>query len=325
MNSIDSPAGSPVDAAHAESEPEHAPPFVLGVIGDSGSGKSIVSDAVRQLIGSERVTDVRLDDYLRFTRAERKQKGLSSLNPEVHDFELMHSHLRLLRAGRSIRVRSYEHADGTFGAMRTVEPREVVLVRGLLGFPTDEMREAYDLGVFLYPEPELLFRWKLRRDVRSRGYRETEVLNYIARHLLDSKEFVLPQAERADLVVRYELPSWDAPDTEMITTLVLRRRAAEALQNSLSSLARFGDGAEAEDQGDDVVLRLKSNLERAAVDEWALERFPDTYTPDEIGCFETDEGEIRSHAHLAFVEVLIARLSQKLRRADAGVQEPTAA
>jgi phosphoribulokinase len=312
-------------ADDAASEGGTRRPFLLGIIGDSGSGKSIVCDAVRRLIGPERVADVRLDDYLRYTRAERRERGLTSLNPAVHDFELMHSHLRLLRAGRSVRGRVYDHADGSFGAMRTVEPRDVVMVRGLIGFPTDEVRQVYDLGVFLYPEPELLFRWKLRRDVRSRGYRETEVLNYIARHLLDSKEFVLPQAERADLVVRYDLPAWDAPDSEVRTSLVLRRTAAEALQHSLASLDRFGEAATLERQGDDALLRLHPELPRAEVDAWAAERFPDSYDPAAIGCFQTDEGEVHSHAHLAFVEVLIARLTQKLRRDDSAAPASGAA
>jgi phosphoribulokinase len=173
----------------------------------------------------------------------------------------------------------------------------------------------------LHPEPELLFRWKLRRDVRSRGYREAEVLNYIARHLLDSKEFVLPQAERADLVVRYELPNWNATDSEMLTTLILRRTAAEALSSALASLDRFGDATTLERQGDDVVLRLHGHLSRSEVDAWATERFPATYDPEEIGCFVADDGETHSHAQLAFVEVLIARLSQKMRRSDAAAPD----
>jgi phosphoribulokinase len=300
-------------------------PFVLGIVGDSGSGKSTISDAVRRLIGAERVTDLKLDDYLRMTRAERLERGLTSLDPAVHDFELMHAHLQLLRNGRSIRVRSYEHADGSFGPMRTVEPREVVLVRGLLGFPTEELRRSYDLAVFLYPEPDLLFRWKVRRDIRSRGYKEAEVLKYIVHHLLDSKEFVLPQAERADLVVRYELPDPEAPDTQVAITLILRRTAAEALRNALASLDRFGDAMSLERRGEDALLHLRGHLRRSEVDAWALERFPQTYDPAVIGCYETDEGEVENRAQLAFVEVLIARLTQKLRRVDSASQVPTAA
>jgi phosphoribulokinase len=292
----------------------NAAPFVLGVIGDSGSGKSTVCNAVRALIGPESVADLRLDDYLKLTRAERRAAGLTSLNPAVHDFELMHAHLQLLRAGRGVRIRRYEHANGTFGATRAVEPRDIVLVRGLLGFPTDNLREAYDLGVFLHPEPELLFRWKLRRDVRSRGYTHAEVLNYIARHLLDSKEFVLPQAERADVVVRYELPAWDSADSELQATLVLRRAAADALPALLPSLERFGAAIVREQNEDEVVLRLQPGLTREEVQGWAAEAFPATPDFEAVGRHKADDGEVRYHPQLAFVEVLIACLAQEMRR-----------
>ena len=308
-------SSSTEDGAVSGEQAERPLPFVLGIVGDSGSGKSTISKAVQSLIGADRVTNLKLDDYHRFTRAERLERGLTALNPTVHDLSLMQEHLKLLRSGRSIRNRAYEHADGTFGPMQTIEPRDVVIVRGLLGFPTDELRAAYDLAVFLHPESELLFRWKLRRDVRSRGYSEAEVLKYIAQHLLDAKEFVLPQVERADMVVRYELPGWEASESEIQTTLVLRRTAAEALQNALASLDRFGDTIRSEREGENVVLHLRSDLSQAEVDAWARERFL-SYDPAVVGCFQDENGGYTQHAQLAFVEVLIARLTQKLRRVE---------
>src|SRR5699024_7832207 len=133
----------------------------------------------------------------------------------------------LLRDGRPIRNRSYDHADGTFGPIRIIEPREIILVRGLLGYPDDELRALYHLAVFLHPDPDLLFRWKLRRVVLSRGYTAAEVLKRIASHLLDSKEYVLPQADRANLVVRHEISDYDEPDSAIRTSLVLRGEVAE--------------------------------------------------------------------------------------------------
>ncbi|HEU0053284.1 MAG TPA: hypothetical protein VFQ39_08905, partial [Longimicrobium sp.] len=161
--------------AHLDGAPRHLP-FLLGVVGDSGSGKNTVAQGVSALIGDDRVSTLQLDDYHRYTRAERQELGMTALNPAVHNLNLMGEHLQLFRRGRPVRNRSYEHTDGTFGSIRTVEPNEVVIVRGLLGFPTDELRGMYDLAVFLQPEPELLFRWKLRRDVKARGYTEAEVL-----------------------------------------------------------------------------------------------------------------------------------------------------
>src|SRR5690606_17055586 len=100
-------------------------PCLIAIVGDSGSGKSTVADAVTALLGPERVTELRLDDYHRFTREERAARGMTALNPAVHDLSLMDEHLRLLRQGRPIRNRSYSHADGSFGPIRVIEPREI--------------------------------------------------------------------------------------------------------------------------------------------------------------------------------------------------------
>ncbi len=299
-------------------------PFVLGIVGDSGSGKSTVAQGVVSLVGPERVATLELDDYHRFTRSERQEKGLTALNPVVHDLKLMQEHLQLFRRGRPVRNRTYLHADGTFGPFRTVEPREMVVVRGLLGFPTDELKEAYDLAVFLQPEPELLFRWKLRRDVKTRGYTEAEVLKHIAQHLLDSKQFVLPQADRADLVVRYEIPEWDAPDSDVRVTLVARNGAAEAVR-AAGATARFDGHVEVEDGEDGaMVVRVASTLPAEALDGWAAGLFPDTYRPEDTGRFMAEDGEWSRLPQLAFAQVMIASLTQSLRR-PAEAQAPAAA
>lgn len=305
--------GSAEQSNDAESAPRPLP-VVLGIVGDSGSGKSTISDGVRTLIGPEHVTDLKLDDYHRFTRAERNERELTALNPAVHDLSLMQEHLQLLRSGRPIRNRSYDHSNGSFGAVRVVEPHEVVIARGLLGFPTDELRAAYDLAVFLYPEPELLFRWKLRRDVRSRGYKEAEVLKQIAQHLLDSKEFVLPQEQRADLVVHYDIPDPDAPDSAVRTWLTFRRNAAHVVQEARASLDRFGDSMQLETRGDRLILQIGPELSAAEVERWARERFPTTFAAERIGSYQDETGGMTCRVHLTFVEVLIARLAQKLRR-----------
>lgn len=285
------------------------PAFVLGIVGDSGSGKTTVADSVAALLGNDRVTDVRLDDYHRFTREERAGKGLTALNPVVHNLALMQEHLRLLRQGRPIRNRSYVHADGTFGPIRLIEANDIVLVRGLLGFPTRELQKLYDLAVFLQPEPELLFRWKLRRDVLFRGYEEAEVLKSIAAHLLDAKEYVLPQAERAHVLVNYELPDWEAPDAQVLTMIRLRREAAEFGREE----ALFGGlPVDRQEEGEEVVIRIPAVIDEAEVDAWGRDRLPDHYVAGTTGQYSDETGESQRRATLAVVEVLIADLASRM-------------
>jgi uridine kinase len=291
-----------------------AQPFLLGVVGDSGSGKNTVADAVAELLGRDRVTELRLDDYHRYSREERAELGLTALNPLVHNFALMQEHLLMLRGGRTVRNRSYDHTDGTFGPIQQLEPRDVVLVRGLLGYPNEAIRDLYHLTVFLHPEPDLLFRWKLRRDVLSRGYREAEVLKSIASHLLDSKEFVTPQAERADVVVRYELPDWEAPDSEVITAVTLRRAAADAAR--AHALLDGMDGVRQKEQGGDVVLRVETTISQDEVERSGSQLFPETYRSELTGQYVDEGGEKRHRPTLAVVELLIARLAEVMRQGD---------
>jgi uridine kinase len=299
----------PADAGPGEATPAAPPAFVLGIVGDSGSGKNTVADAVEELLGRDHVTGVRLDDYHRFTREERAERKLTALNPVVHNLALMQEHLRLLRQRRPIRNRSYSHADGTFGPIRMIEPNDIVLVRGLLGFPTRELQSLYDLAVFLDPEPELLFRWKLRRDVLFRGYKQAEVLKYIAQHLLDSKEFISPQAERAHVLVHYELPDWDAPDSEVLTLVRLRREAAD-----LARRVPLVDGLPVTQtrEGDEIVITIPAEIPQEVVDAWARERFGDRYEPGSMGIYHDQEGELQRRSSLALVEVLVADLAVRL-------------
>ena len=289
-------------------------PFVLGIIGDSGSGKSTMVRGVRALLGESAVTNLELDDYIRYTRAERAERGITALNPVANNLTLMAEHLQLLRHGRPIRNRSYEHSDGTFGPIRLIEPTQVVLVRGLLGFPNERLRSLYDLTVFVDPEPDLLFRWKLRRDTRSRGYTEAEALIRIAEYLLDSKQYVRPQADHADIVVRQELPQWDAPDNQVRMSLVLRHSAADAFREA-GWAARFGEGVEVEN-GAELVVHVSAAMSGKDVEVWGREGFPGTYTPDGIGAYTTETGAAACCPQLAFAQVLIASVTNRLRHME---------
>jgi hypothetical protein len=173
------------------------------------------------------------------------------------------------------------------------------------------MRALYHLTVFLHPEPELLFRWKLRRDVLSRGYSEAEVLKRIAAHLLDSKEFIVPQAERADVVVRHELPDWDAPDSDIRTSLILRREVA-ALARHDELLGGVG-GVTREEKGEEVVLTLPQAMSAAEVVDWGRSLFPATFDATRIGVYTEDGGGTAQRPQLAFVEIFVAHVTTVLR------------
>jgi phosphoribulokinase len=178
-------------------------PIILGIVGDSAAGKSTLSRGIVQILGAEHVSVLCTDDYHRYNRQQRKELGITPLNPACNYLDMLAQHLRLLRAGEPILKPHYEHKLGDFGAPQYIVPNTFLIVEGLLGFYWQEMRNAYSVRVFLNPPEELRRRWKLRRDSTQRGYSEEEVLRELDRREPDSAAFIRPQRSHADIEVCY--------------------------------------------------------------------------------------------------------------------------
>jgi phosphoribulokinase len=178
-------------------------PIILGIVGDSAAGKTTLSRGIAQILGAERVSVLCTDDYHRYNRQQRKELGITPLNPTCNYLDMMAQHLRLLRAGEPILKPHYEHNRGDFGPPQYIVPRPFLIVEGLLGFYWQEMRNAYSVRVYLNPPEELRRRWKVRRDSTQRGYSEQEVLRELDIREPDSAAFIRPQRSHADIEVSY--------------------------------------------------------------------------------------------------------------------------
>jgi len=178
-------------------------PIILAIVGDSAAGKTTLSRGIAKILGTERVSVLCTDDYHRYNRKQRKELGLTPLNPECNYLDIMAQHLQLLRAGEPILKPHYDHKIGDFGPPQYIVPKPFLIVEGLLGMYWQEMRNAYSVRVFLNPPEELRRRWKIRRDTIQRGYTEAEVLRELDIREKDSANFILPQQYYADVVVSF--------------------------------------------------------------------------------------------------------------------------
>ncbi|MFN3075733.1 MAG: phosphoribulokinase [Alphaproteobacteria bacterium] len=178
-------------------------PVVLGIAGDSAAGKTTLADGIARILGPERVTILCTDDYLRCSRWERERNGLSALDPRSNYVDILEQHLRLLRNGEPILKPRYHHEDGTLGPPEYVEPREYLLLEGLLSCSTDALREACDVKVFLEPDATLRRDWKIRRDCDQRGYALAEVVESLENPRQDDTDRVQSQRAFADIVVQF--------------------------------------------------------------------------------------------------------------------------
>jgi len=198
-------------------------PIILGIVGDSASGKTTLSAGVAQILGEEHCTVFCTDDYHRYARKQRTEMGLSALDPRANYVDIIEQHLRLLRRGEPVLKPIYDHKDGTLEEPVYVKPKEFVIAEGLLGYTTRAMRDCYDVKIYLDPQEELRVKWKLRRDTTKRGYTRKEVLDQLERRRTDSSNFIHPQRTFADIVIRFQkAKDANGSDTQLDVRHILR-------------------------------------------------------------------------------------------------------
>ena len=182
-------------------------PVLLGIIGDSAAGKTTLTRGLTRLLGPERVTHLCTDDYHMYDREERAKRNITALHPDCNYLDILELHLERLHYGQPILKPVYDHAAGMLVRPAYLQPREFVIVEGLLGFHSAVMRQFYDVKVYLQPPEELLRVWKIRRDTTRRGYTVPQVLAELEKREPDSRDFIRPQREHADIVVQFSPPS----------------------------------------------------------------------------------------------------------------------
>ncbi|MEO5680331.1 MAG: phosphoribulokinase [Acidimicrobiales bacterium] len=178
-------------------------PVMLAIAGDSASGKTTLTNGLVQALGPNRVTAVCVDDYHRYDRVERKNVPFTPLHPDCNYMDIMEQHLQLLALGHPILKPVYGHTTGTLDRPELIEPREFVIIEGLLPLHTRLSQACFDIKVYLDPPEEIRRGWKIRRDTRDRGYSEAQVLADLDRREPESAAFIRPQRRDADIVVRF--------------------------------------------------------------------------------------------------------------------------
>ncbi len=188
-------------------------PIILGIVGDSASGKTTLTSGIAQILGPDRVVTICTDDYHKYSRAERAENGISALDPEGNYIDILEQHIQQLRRGRPILKPIYNHDTGDFDAPEYIEPRDYIIMEGLLGYASRAMRSCYDVKVYLEPVEDLRVQWKIQRDTSKRGYTVEQVKASLAKRAGDSVNFIQPQRTFADMVVQFHPPKGQVEET----------------------------------------------------------------------------------------------------------------
>ena len=154
-------------------------PFVVGVAGGSGAGKSALCRALAGALGPEQVSALCHDAYYR-DRRDLPAAERATLNydlPDALDTALFLEHLRALRAGVAVRPPRYCFVTHRrIGEDPVVEPRAVLLVEGILLLHEAEARALLDLAVFVDVPAQVRLARRIARDTSERGRTRRSVL-----------------------------------------------------------------------------------------------------------------------------------------------------
>ncbi|HEX3427012.1 MAG TPA: phosphoribulokinase [Acidimicrobiales bacterium] len=199
-------------------------PVMLAIAGDSGTGKTTLTAGLVKALGRERITSIGVDDYHRYDREERKSLPFTPLNPKCNYIDIMEQDLQHLVLNQPILKPVYDHGTGKLGRPEYVEPRQFVIVEGLLPLSTPLARACFDVTVYLDPPEDIRVAWKLKRDTTKRGYTEEQVREELGRRAPESAEFIRPQRSSADIVVRFSHieERGESPQDPLSATLLLR-------------------------------------------------------------------------------------------------------
>jgi uridine kinase len=179
--------------------------LVIGIAGGTGSGKTTIAEYILKTVGPEKIAFFPHDAYYReldgLTVEERAKVNFD--HPSSLETELLIEHLNLLRNGQSIEIPHYDFKTHTRTDQTTpINPQPILMVEGILIFVEPELRELFDLKIFVDTDPDIRFIRRLKRDIEERG-RTTQ--NVIEQYLDTVRpmhlEFVEPSKRYANVII----------------------------------------------------------------------------------------------------------------------------
>ncbi|OIO11011.1 MAG: hypothetical protein AUJ52_02810 [Elusimicrobia bacterium CG1_02_63_36] len=203
-----------------------ARPFLIGIAGGSGSGKTTFANKVVDTGARAGIEGAifSLDHYYRplshLPLAERAAYNFD--HPDALDLELAISHLRELMEGNSIRQPVYDFKTHTRTPETTAfEPLRLIVVEGLYALYPEELLALYDYKVFVSTGIATAVLRRMARDISDRGRDTAGAKRQIITTVLPMYEnFVKPTQRNAHFSINWEGEEIPEKATEGLVRIV---------------------------------------------------------------------------------------------------------
>ena len=179
--------------------------LIIGIAGGTGSGKTTVVNQIIKQLPIDEVCVISQDSYYNATdnMPYEERAKINFDHPRAIDFNLIINHLKALKDGNTIDqpVYSFVTHNRTKDIIKT-HPRKVVIVEGILILNNKELRDLFDIKIFVHAETDERLIRRLKRDITERGRNIDEVLSRYQTTLKPMhQEFIEPTKNFADLII----------------------------------------------------------------------------------------------------------------------------
>lgn len=179
--------------------------LIIGIAGGTGSGKTTVVDKIIKQLPLDEVCVISQDSYYKATDnlSYEERTKINFDHPRAIDFDLLIKHLKALKKGKTIQqpVYSFVTHNRTKDSVKT-HPRKVVIVEGILIFNSEELRDLFDIKIFVHAETDERLIRRVRRDITDRGRDIDEVLERYQNTLKPMhQQFIEPTKNHADIII----------------------------------------------------------------------------------------------------------------------------
>lgn len=199
--------------------------LIIGIAGGTGSGKTTVVRQIIDELKNEEVDVISQDSYYQDTShlSMEERKKINFDHPKSIDFDLLVAHLKELKKGNSIEEPIYSFKDHNRTKLtRTIHPRKVIIVEGILILTHADIREMFDIKIFVHADSDERMIRRLKRDINERGRDLDEVLwRYQTTLKPMHQQFIEPTKEFADIIIPTNRPNNVAVD--IVQTIIKDR------------------------------------------------------------------------------------------------------
>ncbi|MCL1616099.1 uridine kinase [Bacteroides sp. ET71] len=179
--------------------------LIIGIAGGTGSGKTTVVRKIVESLPANEVVLLPQDSYYKDSShiPLEKRQNINFDHPDAFDWTLLSEHVAALRRGESIEQPTYSYLTCTRQAETIhIEPREVVIIEGILALCDPTLRNMMDLKVFVDTDSDERLIRVIQRDMQERGRTAEAVMERYIRVLKPMhQQFIEPCKRYADLIV----------------------------------------------------------------------------------------------------------------------------